>query len=339
MKPTDQRQIGKTPLKVTRFGLGGTTLGNLFSPVSEETAHEVVRRAWDQGIRYFDTAPVYGLGLSERRFGDMLRGNPRDEFVLTTKVGKLLRPIREKRRTDMHFACNMPFEVEFDYSFNAVMRSFEDSLQRLGMAQVDILLLHDLDSRHGSKWPRMFQSAMDGGYRALEQLRSDGVIKAVGLGVNEWEVCESAMQYGDFDCFLLAGRYTLLEQSALESFLPKCVEKGISIILGGPFNSGILAGGAVSGSMYNYKHANPEIMERVSRIDAVCQSHRVPMAAAALQFPLFHPQVATVIPGCRSPEELMQNLEWMNHSIPDSLWSDLKNEGLIRNDAPVKTTD
>ncbi len=336
MDPTEQRHIGKTPLKVTQFGLGGTSIGNLFSPVSEETAHSVIRQAWELGIRYFDTAPVYGLGLSERRFGDMLRDNPREEFVLTTKVGKLLRPICEKRRTDLQFACSMPFEVEFDYSFNSVMRSFEDSLQRLGMSQVDILLLHDLDSRHGYKWPRMFQSAMDGGYRALDQLRCDGVIKAVGLGVNEWEVCESAMQYGDFDCFLLAGRYTLLEQGALETFLPKCSEKNISIILGSPFNSGILAGGEVSGNMYNYKQAPPEIIERVAKIEDVCRSHGVEMAAAALQFPLFHPRVATVIPGSRSPEELRQNMEWMKMPIPESLWSDLKNEGLMREDAPVK---
>jgi D-threo-aldose 1-dehydrogenase len=259
--------------------------------------------------------------------------------LLSTKVGRLLDRCAPSERTGIGQFFDTPNRrVRYDYSYDGVMRSLEFSLERLGVDAVDILYCHDVDVfTHGSQEAadNRIREFMAGGYRALDQLRTEGVVKAIGVGVNEWPICERMAQAGDFDLFLLAGRYTLLEQESLQSFLPLCERKRIGIVLGGPFNSGILATGPKPGAFYNYTPAPPHILERVGRIEAICKSHGVPLAAAALQFPLGHPCVVSVIPGGQSPRELHQNLEALRHPIPPALWDDLKRSGLLREDAPV----
>lgn len=331
-----RRRVGRTSLEVTEVGFGGTALGNLFRAVTEDDAERALRASYEAGIRYFDTAPLYGHGLSEHRLGTFLRGVARDEYILSTKVGRLFAPAPEDTVDGGVFESVLPFEGTLDYGYDAVMRSVEDSLQRLGLNRVDILFIHDLDHRHhGDDYPRRFREAMDGAYPALERLRGEGALSAIGAGVNEWEPCRDFVLAGDFDCFLLAGRYTLLEQDALESFLPLCEERGISVVIGGPFNSGILATGPVAAATYDYAPAPREILDRVRRIEAVCRRHDVPLAAAALQFPLGHHAVASVIPGGRSEEEIKSNLALMSRPIAPELWHELKAEGLLRQDAPV----
>jgi D-threo-aldose 1-dehydrogenase len=321
---------------LARVGFGGAPLGNLFRPIPEAVAVDTVRAAHDAGLRYFDTAPLYGRGISERRIGAALRGRPRESFRLSTKVGRLLRPFDRRPEEGDAYKELPPFEVEYDYSEDGALRSLEASLERLGLDRVDTLFIHDIDRwTHGDAQPERFRQAMAGAYRALRRLRDQGTVSAIGVGVNEWEVCQQAAEGGDFDGFLLAGRYTLLEQEALESFLPLCERRGIFVVIGGPFNSGILATGAVEGATYNYKPAPPEVAARVARIEAVCRRHGVPLAAAALQFPLAHPAVRSVIPGARSPEEVRQNLTLLRVPIPTALWADLRSAGLLRADAPT----
>ena len=330
-----QRRIGRTAIEVTEIGLGGAPLGNLMGALGDEEATATIEAGLGGGVRYFDTAPKYGYGLSERRMGNVLRHHDRDGFILSTKVGCLLRANPEPPGLDDEFPNALPFAVRYDYSYDGVMRSVEDSLQRLALNRIDILFLHDVDTRtHGGKARELFAAAMDGGYRALDSLRREGVIGALGMGVNEWEICVEAMRQGDFDCFLVAGRYTLLEQGAVETMLPECERRGVSMIVGGPFNSGILATGAAGGGYYDYAAPPPEIAATVRGIEAVCKAHAVPLAAAAIQFPLGHPAVASVIPGARSAAEARENLALFETSIPEGLWSDLKGEGLLHPDAP-----
>jgi D-threo-aldose 1-dehydrogenase len=328
----ERRRIGRTALEVTVLGLGCATLGGGRVDVSREAAEAIVRAAWAAGVRYIDTAPYYGFGRAERCVGDAMRWVPREEWVLSSKVGRLLRP-RLRLTADEERPHPMPFEAVYDYSYDAVMRSFEDSLQRLGLARIDILYVHDIGTmQHGREaHPRLMRTLRDGGYRALEQLRNAGAVRAIGIGVNEREVLLEALEWGSWDAFLLAGRYTLLEQSPLDDLLPKCLDAGVSIIVGGPFNSGILAGRET----WNYDTAPSDIVIRVNAIKEVCDSHRVPLAAAALQFPLAHPAVAAVIPGPRNAEEFHANSRLLEHPIPTSLWSDLRGAGLIHPAAPT----
>ena len=336
MNAADTRPLGRTGLQVSQIGFGGAPLGNLFAALREADAAGAVGSAFDAGIRLFDTAPLYGHGLSEHRIGAALRHCRRDDFVLATKVGRLLRP--DPSAAGGHYRDILPFAVRFDYSYDGVLRSVEDSLQRLGLARIDIVHIHDVDV-----WTHKSQAAMDerfaevmgGGYRALIRLREEKAIGAIGVGVNEWQACQRFAEAGDFDCFLLAGRYTLLEQAALDSFLPLCVARNIAVIIGGPFNTGILATGPVPGATYNYQPATPEIMERVGRIAAVCRRHGVALASAALQFPLHHPAVASVIPGARSAAEIAANLATFAAKVPAALWAELKAGGLLRADAPT----
>jgi D-threo-aldose 1-dehydrogenase len=258
-------------------------------------------------------------------------------LVLSTKVGRLLEPGHPDTLDHGQFEGSLPFAEVYDYSYDGVMRSVEHSLHRLGTYRIDILLAHDLDVwTHGTEQARIerVEAFMTGGYKAMVRLRDEGTIKAIGGGVNETAACQDLAERGDFDCFLLAGRYTLLEQDALDTFLPYCAEHDISLLIGGPYNTGILATGAVPGAYYNYAPAPTEIMERVARIEAVCARHQVPLASAALQFPLGHPNVATLIPGARSPEEIEQNRALFEVDIPAALWSELKAEKLLRADAP-----
>jgi len=328
-------------LLFTELGFGTAPLGNLYRAISEEAAQATLQAAWDVGCRYYDTAPLYGLGLAETRLNTFLRGRPRDSYVLSTKVGRLLRVCPREQRTGIGKFFDTPARQEvYDYSYDGVMRSIEDSFERLGVDRIDILYCHDVDIfTHGSKEAsdRRIGEFMEGGYRALSSLRDQGVIAAIGAGVNEWQVCERMAHEGDFDLFLLAGRYTLLEQEALETFLPYCVERGIGIAVGGPYNSGILATGPKPGAHYNYDPAPPEILERVSRIEEVCHAHGVKLIEAALRFPLGHPAIVSVIPGAQTPQEVLRNAEIIQARIPDALWSDLKMQGLLHPLAPVPT--
>lgn len=333
------RPIGRTPVRVTDIGFGGAAIGNLYRAVDNQAALDVVDRAHDRGVTYFDTAPLYGLGLSERRIGLALAEKPRESFVLSTKVGRRLRAGKPPEAEASIFDRVPGALPYFDYSYDGVMRSLEESLQRMGLYSIDVLYIHDVDiANHGSveATERRFREVMDGGgYRAVAELRDQGVVKAIGVGVNEWEWCEKFARCADFDCFLLAGRYTLLEQTALETFLPLCIERGISVVVGGPFNSGILASGPVPGSRYNYVAAPKEILDRAAQLESACGRHGVELAAAALQFPLRHPAVASVIPGTRSIEELDRALALRHTPIPPALWDELKHLRLVRADAPV----
>ncbi len=326
---------GNTPVR--EIGLGTAPLGNLYHAISSEQADATVASAWAAGIRLFDTAPHYGQGLSERRLGDALRDRPRDDYRLSTKAGRLLVPAGHAG--ERHgFRSPMPFDFRYDYSYDGIMRSYEDSLQRLGLDRIDILLVHDIGTMtHGENNSAHFQSLLDGGYAALRELRDSGQVKAIGLGVNEYEVCEQALRYGDYDCFLLAGRFTLLEQACLRHFLPLCQRRGVSLLIGGVYNSGILATGTrtAQAACYNYAPAPPDILARVARIEAVCEDYGVTLAAAALQFPLAHPSVSSVIPGLHSPAQVDQTLQLLHESIPADFWRTLKAQGLLQSDAPV----
>jgi D-threo-aldose 1-dehydrogenase len=323
----------------TELGFGSAPLGNLYRAISDADARATLDAAWDVGCRFFDTAPLYGLGLSETRLNSFLRGKPRESYVLSTKVGRRLMACKPEERTGIGKFFDVPNRRElYAYSYDGVMRSIEDSLERLGIDRIDVLLAHDLDIfTHGTKETsdRYIAEFMNGGYKALAKLREEKVIAAIGAGINEWQVAETLARAGDFDSFLLAGRYTLLEQEALTSFLPYCVEKNIAIYLGGPYNSGILATGPKPGAFFNYNPAPPEVMERVGRIQRVCESHGVKLIEAALKFPLGHRQVVSVIPGGQSADEVRRNADIMGATIPPGLWTDLRNEGLLRPDAPL----
>lgn len=336
MKPSDKRVFGRSGLEVTAFAFGTAPIGNFLKEIDEQTADAMVQTSWDAGVRFYDTAPMYGHGLSELRTGHSLRWKKRSDYVLASKVGRLLKPAK---RSDINFApwANAaPNELVFDYSYDGTMRCFEDSLQRLALESIDILFIHDIDRfTRGDEQPEVFRQAMDGCWKALEKLRSEGLVKAIGVGVNEWEVCHEALKQRDFDAFLLAGRYTLLEQEALEGFLPLCVERGAAVLVGGGFNSGILATGAVPGAKYNYSPAPQHVMDKVAKIEAVCKEHNVPLPAAALQFVVAHPAIPSFCAGTRTVQQLKQNLAWFSHPIPSDFWADLKKRGLLREDAPV----
>jgi len=327
----DTRTLGRTSLELTTLGLGCAAMAGNHRVVEETDLRAAIEAGLDSGIRFVDTAPFYGFGRSERGVGDGIRS--RENIVLCTKAGRLLRPEPASETLQRDWLGSLPFNPVFDYSYEGVMRSYEDSLQRLGVARIDVLLLHDIgEMQHGPELnATLFAEAMSGGYRALDELRRNGDVQAIGLGVNEREVCLAALQHGDWDAFLLAGRYTLLEQAPLDDLMPACEKAGTGIILGGPYNSGLLVGG----DTWNYAKAPADVLERARRISAVCAAHGVPMPAAALQFPLGHPMVASVIPGPRSAAEARQNAAWFDLEIPDGLWSDLASEELLHPDAPL----
>lgn len=279
------------------LGFGGAPLGNMFAAVDDDTAHATLQAAWDCGVRLFDTAPHYGSGLSEHRFGEALRRHPRDQFVLSSKVGRLFRA-DPSAPENPPFVDGLPFRPAFDYSYDGTLRSVEDSLQRLGLARIDIAYIHDLAAdHHGDAWEGLFDQAMDGAARALTRLREEGVIRGWGLGVNLTEPCERAIERADPDVFLLAGRYSLLNQPALDRLFPACRARGVHVVVGGPYNSGLLAGGRT----FEYADAPPEMVEKCRRIAAVCERHGADLRAAALQFCAAHPVVAAVIPGASIP--------------------------------------
>ena len=325
------------------LGFGAAAIGNLYQPVSDAAAHEAVRAALAQGVRFFDTAPYYGFGLSESRLGAALAEfDPEQRALVSTKVGRRLEPIAAETAHGVRhgFVDAAPFEPVFDYSYDAVMRSYEESRRRLRRDRIDLLLAHDLGRRtHGEAHAEQFKSFMTGGYRALRQLREQGAVGAIGLGVNEWEVAEEALAVGEFDVVLLAGRYTLLEQGAVDSFLPLCARRGVSVIVGGPFNSGVLAQDVehTASAHYDYEPAPQAVLERVARLRAVCGRFGVPLAAAALQFPLAHPQVVSVVVGLADPQQVAQAADWMGALAPDEFWRVLKHEGLLHAEAALPT--
>lgn len=332
-------RLGNGGLTFTELGFGAAPLGNLYRAISDDDADAILAAAWDGGVRHFDTAPLYGLGLSETRLNRFLRGKPRDTYVLSTKVGRLLRVTSPEARDGFGKWFDVPARTEvMDYTYDAVMRSVEFSLERLGVDRVDILYAHSLDAFDLGSEARVAEKRdelMASGYRALVELRDQGVIKGFGAGINDWRSAQWLLERGDFDVFLLAGRYTLLEQEALDTFLPLCTARGVGIVVGGPYNSGILATGPRLGAFYNYNPAPPEILDRVGRIEAVCRAHGVRLVDAAFQFPLRHPAVVSVIPGGQSVADVQGNLAAARAVIPPGLWADLKAAGLMHPDAPV----
>lgn len=330
MSPVTKRALGRSGMSVSRISLGAASIGNLYKAVSRGEAEEVLDRAWSAGIRYFDTAPRYGHGLSERRLGDFLRGKGRHEFVLSTKAGRLLTPLRGRPNTDYGFVDPLPFEQEYDYSYDGVMRSHEHSLHRLGLDTIDILYMHDIGvDTHGAGNAALQKIAFDGGLKAMQQLKAEGAVKAIGLGVNEVQACLDALDHADLDCFLLAGRYTLLDHAQATPLLQACTARGASLVIGGVFNSGILATGPVPGALFNYAPAPDEMLERTRRIEMVCKDFGIPLAAAALQFPLASDAVSSVLLGVSNIRNLERNLDGFDVPIPPAFWEALQSNGLL----------
>jgi D-threo-aldose 1-dehydrogenase len=340
MEPTQKRRLGRTALEVTALGFGAAPIGGFRATIAEAEAQSLLDAAWEGGVRLFDTSPFYGYGRSELRLGHALRQRPRADFVLSTKIGRVMRPLLPGEAPPAGLRANgLPgFVPRFDYTYDGVMRSLEHSHLRLGLDRIDVVLIHDIDFwtiRDRDVLEDRFRTVMEGGYRALHRLREQGVIGAIGCGLNEADMCLRFARAGDFDCMLLAGRYTLLEQGALAEFLPECAARGMSVILGGPFNSGILAGPVTDGAPYDYVAAPPAIVAKARRIEAVCQRHGVPLPAAALQFVLANPVVCSVIPGALSRAEVEANIAHLRRPIPAALWQELRAEGLLDPAAPV----
>lgn len=329
--------LGSTGLELSRIGFGGAPIGDIGKAPRNADAEALLEAAWQAGIRYFDTAPFYGAGLSERRIGDFLRTRPRDSYVLSTKVGRLLVPDRDFALERYGTPAAMPFRPVFDFTHDGILRSFEASLQRLGLERIDILLLHDIGrfsqkERHEERWAELTKG---GGLKALESLRQSGAVRAIGAGVNEGEVLLDLMGEARFDVFLLANRYTLLDQKVIGELLPRCLAEGVGIIAGAPLNTGILLTGAVPGASFDYAPASEAMLEKTRRIEAVCARHEVPLIRAALQFPLAHPAVTSLIPGFARVSDLDQNLVHLRSTIAPAFWAELRAEGLIDARAPV----
>ncbi|CAN7343509.1 aldo/keto reductase [Trinickia sp. LjRoot230] len=347
----ERRRLGRSDVEATALGLGCAALAGLYSEVGEADARATIDAAWDAGMRLFDTAPYYGYTKSEHFVGAALRERPRDAFVLSTKAGRLMRPRRDAqaRASRDGWANPLPFEPVYDYTRDGILRSFDDSLQRLGLAHIDVLLVHDIGAlTHGEHHAHYWRQLSASGFKALDELRAAGAVGAIGLGVNEAAVIEDAMREFDLDCALLAGRYTLIEQAALDTLLPECQRRGVSIMIGGAFNSGILAHGVrhlrapraagagdPSALKFNYAEAPAEMIERVAQIEGLCEVHGVALPSAALQFPYAHPAVASVLTGARSAGEVRGNVDAFAAAIPSALWAALRTNGLMRANAPT----
>ncbi len=307
---------------------GCASLGNLYKSISDEDAKSTLAKVWDLKYRYFDTAPYYGFGLSERRLGDFLRG--KKDYILSTKVGRILKADSSYNKDRAYYIDALNFKVEFDYSYDGIMRSYEDSLQRLGLDKIDILYMHDIGAfTHGDLNKKYMKIAMTSGLKALESLKAQGLIKAFGLGVNETQVCEEALSYGSWDCFLLASRYTLLEQDCISTLFPKCKKQGISLVLGGVYASGILASGAVEGAKYNYDNADTKVLKKVQKMEEICKKYELPLACVALNFILLNDLVYKALIGSSKDKHFAKALEYSNTLIPKQLWQDFVKEGLI----------
>ena len=339
MDPRETRILGKSGLEVPQLGLGCSALGSLFHHVTEADAHATIGAAWDAGVRYFDVAPWYGRGLSELRVGGGLRYRPREDFILSTKVGRWLKAQDRGSGTDLGpWASPLAFDVAFDYSYDGIMRSYEQSQLRLGLPWVDVAVIHDLDAwfhQPDAQVEAYLDQLATSGWRAIEELKASGLIKAIGAGINLPGFMPRFLERLDLDFFLVALPYTLLRQDVLDHEFPACVERGVGFVIGTPFQSGILASGASSGARLDYTEPQSADLEKVRAIEAVCARHDVPIAAAALQFVFGHPSVATVVPGAYKPSQVERNAAAFRHPIPSDLWAELKHEGLLREDAPV----
>jgi D-threo-aldose 1-dehydrogenase len=319
-----------------RLGFGGAPLGNLYQAVGDAEAEQALATSWTLGLRYFDTAPLYGNGLSEQRIGRFLRGKPRDSFVLSSKVGRVLSTDDTAGDTQSGYVQALRCRVDFDYSADGALRSIDHSLRRLGVDRLDIAYVHDIDVHtHGSRQPERFREAMQGAWPALQRLRGEGVLRAVGLGVNETQVCIDALQHGDFDCLMVAGRCTLLDASAHEALIPACAARGVQLVIAGAYNSGILATGAVPGARYDYAPASEVLRSRVARLEQVASAHGVPLRAAALQFALGSPVVSQVMVGVRSAAEMADADAMFRHPVPNAFWNTLCDQGLLPPHVPV----
>ncbi|MGP1396061.1 MAG: aldo/keto reductase [Inquilinaceae bacterium] len=338
MKISSSRRIADTALTLPVFGFGSAHLGELYAKVDEAVSQATLKAAWGAGVRFYDTAPWYGRGLSEHRVGGFLRTQARGDFKITTKVGRTLkRPSHPKRFDRGPWVGGLNFEVHFDYSYDGIMRSYEQALQRLALDTVDALVIHDLDPAFHAPDPlaRHENDLISTGMKALEELKASGDIQAIGMGINQKDSLSNLAQKVDLDFALVAMPYTLIDQDSLHAGMADCVKKGVSVIIGAPFASGILATGSGGGSKYNYGNASDEVRTKVRGIEAVCDAHGVSLQAAALQFPLAHPAVVSIIPGASRPDEVTQNVASLEATIPAAVWSDLKSQGLIHPDAPT----
>lgn len=327
----ERRRIGRTALEVTQWSFGTAALGGLYRECPRDVAMATLQAAWDHGIRYFDTAPWYGLGLAERRVGDFLRDKPRSDVVLSSKVGRLLRPVPDGTVPDYSYVNPLSFDADYDYSYDGIMRSVEFSYARLGLNRIDILYVHDIGVyTHGAaRNAHHLRQFLDSGLKALDELKASGTIGAFGLGVNEVPVCLDVLKNGDLDCILLAGRYTLLDRSAEAELIPLCEKKGVSLVVGGVFNSGILATGAAPGANFDYMPATPEVLEKVAAMEAIARSQGLPLAAPALQFPLAHPLVSTVLLGTARPESLHRNMALTEPPLSPAIFDAYQGHTLI----------
>lgn len=336
-KEFERRRIGQTSMSVPTFGYGAAHLGELYSLVTEAQAQATIDAAWNAGVRLFDTAPWYGLGLSEHRLGYGLRQRPRGEYQLVTKVGRILeRPFDPATFKSEMWLGGLPFQHRYDYSYDGIMRSYEQSMMRLGLNTIDALVIHDLDAAYqGPDFGYRKKDLVYSGIKALEELKRRGEIKAIGMGINTADALATVAPLVDLDFVLVAMPYTLLDQGCLHTGMAECVKRGVSVIIGSPFASGILVTGSGGSANYNYAKAPEAIQAKVRGIEAVCQAHGVALPAAALQFVLAHPAVVSEIPGAVKPGEVEANVASHHASIPAGFWSDLKIEGLIDKDAPT----
>jgi D-threo-aldose 1-dehydrogenase len=338
MRLSNNRFHARSGLTFSALGFGGAPIGNFNGVFSDDQASDMVTQSWQQGVRYFDTAPGYGNGLSEHRLGHALRRVDRTEMVLSTKVGRVLSPTRGAPTVNGQYQDAPPFVADFDYTYDGVMRAVEQSMQRMLTDRFDALFIHDCDRyTHGAAQPDFFRQALVSAFPALESLREQGVVKAIGFGVNEIDVMTDAIKATDADLCLLAGRYTLLEQDSLDELLPMCEERGVGIVLGGVYNSGVLATGPVAGARFNYAPATSDVLDRAAAIEEVCLRHDVPLAAAALQFAYAHPAVTSICLGARNGSQQARNVELFETTIPEVLWDELRDAELIRKDAPTPT--
>lgn len=332
MKSSDTRNLPHKTLALTAMGLGCAQMGNLYRLTSYEECKGAFDRAWERGIRYFDTAPHYGHSRSELRLGTMLSDKPRKDYVVSTKVGRLMVPDGQIGEEANGFINPLPFRGAYDYSADGILRSFEDSQKRLGVIDPDILYIHDIGAvTHGEKnahyWSQLTQG---GGFKTLQSLKEQGLVKAIGLGVNEWEVIRDAMAVTEIDVAMLAGRYTLLEQQSLD-FMNRCAEHGTAIVIAGAFNSGILAGNR----KFNYEDAPADLLARVEALESLCAEMNVSLQAVALQFPIAHPAVVSIVSGARNGAQIAANVDWFEQAIPADFWSALQSRGLIDANAPL----
>ena len=319
-------RLGRSALDVTKLGLGTAPLGGLFAPVSETEAEATIARAWSLGVRYFDTAPLYGFGLAEQRLGRFLCTQPRNDYVISTKVGRLLRADDTAPAEDDHYKGTSGARPHFDYSYDGVMRSVDESLTRLGLDRIDILLVHDPDDH--------YDEAVSGAFQALQRLRDDGTVRAIGAGMNQSEMLARFAETVPVDCVLLAGRYTLLDQDGLRTLMPACLARNIGIILGGIYNSGILAN-PQAGATFNYEAADSRLLGRARELDALCRRHGTELKAAAIQFAMANPAVTVALQGARSAEEAADNIAMTELPVPPSLWQELRARNLVDPRAPL----